>query len=178
MRYVSLLRYSPKDASELGLQCRGLVTAIKNDQALEGGTLASEAVGMILSELCQDNVGLREVFNGKAALVPIPRSTPRSKDALWPSLRIAEALKRYDLGSEVLIAVERTVNIRSSHGAGRNRPSVAEQVETLRWCLPLTAKPSRIILVDDVITKGTTAWACRQVIQEQVPTAEVVVFAA
>lgn len=178
MRYLSLLRYSPRDKSELGVKCQGIVTAIKNDQALAGDTLASEAIAMLLAAQREEHQGLRDVFNGNASLVPVPRSSPRSKDALWPSLRIAQALERHRLGSEVLVAVERHTKIRSSHTSGSNRPSVEEHMATLRNCRPINARPSQIILVDDVITKGATVWACRQVIQESLPDVDVVVFAA
>ncbi|MBI1374554.1 MAG: hypothetical protein GC159_17695 [Phycisphaera sp.] len=178
MRYISLLRYKPRDNSKLGNQCQGIVNAIKNDQALAEGTLASEAIAQVLSQVVKDQTNLQQVFDGKAALIPIPRSARRSKDALWPSLRIANALCKHGLGSEVLIAVERHKNIRSAHTSGRNRPTVDEHLETLRSCLPLNAKPRRIILVDDVITKGATAWACRGVLQDEVPAADIITFAA
>lgn len=178
MRYLSLLRYSPKVAGDLGDQCRGLVNAIKNDQSLANGTLASEAVADVLVEASKTHTGLREVFNGAASLVPIPRSAPRSPDAMWPSLRIAKAMVDHGLGAEVLVAVERFQRIRPSHTSGQNRPSVDEHIATLRHCLSLHARPNKIILVDDVITKGVTAWACKTVIQEVLPDAEIVTFAA
>lgn len=177
MRYISLFRYEPRASGDLANKCKGIVFAIKNDSALDG-TPASEAVGRALDQLRRTHNGLSEVFDGSASLVPVPRSAPRSKDALWPSLRIAQSLQRHSLGEEVLIAVERIKNIRASHSSGKDRPSVAEHRETLKCCLPLNAKPQRIVLVDDVITKGATAWACREVILEAVPEAEIVTFAA
>ncbi len=178
MRYVSLLRYKPKDASPLGRKCDGLVKAIKNDWAISDGSPASEVVARVFKKLVDQDEDLQAVFDGTAALMPAPRHAPRNKEALWPALRIAKAMLDHKLGNEVLIGVERHEKIRESHTAGGDRPSVEEHLETLRSCLPMNAKPKRVILVDDVITKGVTAWACREIVLDEIPGAEVVTFAA
>lgn len=95
----------------------------------------------------------------EVALVPMPRSAPFTRGALWLARMLAEALVGERLGSIVLPMLERTVAVqRSSTAAPGKRPRVAAHLKSLQ-VLPPVDPPSRIVIVDDVVTSGATMLA-------------------
>ena len=59
-----------------------------------------------------------------------------------------------------------------------NRPKFDQLVDSLEWRGDLGADLRRIILVDDVVTRGTTFLSAREVIHKAHPWLEVAGFAA
>lgn len=124
--------------------------------------------------------GLREILSAEATLVPVPRSAPfppRERNALWPPRLIAEALSTRGLGRAVVPCLERATPVpRSSSAPLGQRPSAHLHYESLRVERVLP-EPDRIVLVDDVVTKGATLLAAASRIHETWPAADVRCFA-
>lgn len=97
--------------------------------------------------------------------------------ALWPSKLIADVLQENGLGSSVWPCIERIQPLRrSSKSAPEHRPNVQEHYETLQVTSDLL-HPLEITLVDDVLTKGTTTYACFLRLKERFPDSIIRVFA-
>ena len=135
-----------------------------------------------IAELCkeQEPKAFRGIFGPDVTLVPIPRSAPRrTRDTLWPGLSLAEALLERGLGRDVQELLERTQAVPKAHGsAGSKRPTVSTLSGSLRWLGDLGSNLERIVLVDDVVTRGTTFLSARDLIQNIQPELEVAGFAA
>lgn len=58
-----------------------------------------------------------------------------------------------------------------------DRPTVVEHINSIK-VKPGIHQPNRIVLVDDLITSGTTMLGCANVLQKAFPNAEIVGFAA
>ena len=97
-------------------------------------------------------------FQGHPMLVPVPRSGLTKPNTVWPARRVCEELIREGLGEDVLPILVRQVAIPKSAGSA-DRPTLAVHVKSLAVQKRLTP-PSRLLLVDDVITSGTTMMAC------------------
>lgn len=100
----------------------------------------------------------RSVFDGQPMLVPVPGSGLTKPRTVWPAKRVCEELVRQGCGEDVLPLIMRTAAVPKSAGS-RSRPSLEQHVESLTVQRGITT-PSRLMLVDDVVTSGTTLMAC------------------
>ena len=117
------------------------------------------------------------LFDSRAMLVPVPRSAPMRNVEVWVARRLALALQQAGLGAGVWMGLQRRYAIRKSATApDGERPSVAQQFESLTLGTSLAAV-DRVLLVDDVVTKGRTLLAAALRVREVFPTAEVRAFA-
>ena len=113
--------------------------------------------------------GIDGVLGEDVALVPMPRSAPFTRGALWPARMLAEALVGEHLGSFVLPMLERAVAVqRSSTAAPGKRPRAAAHLKSFR-ILPPVNPPSRIVIVDDVVTSGATMLAAISAVFDAIP---------
>lgn len=139
-----------------------LVYAVKNDEEWRDG---SKKVKDPYSG-CADRLKKKyPALLPNRVFVPVPRSQASSEvpDEAWASLRLAEALASVTVESRVKQILKRRESIRTSSavGPGRRRPTVREQVRTLDLDLPKGSEvPLGLVLVDDVVTLGTTLCAC------------------
>ncbi|MGH8269193.1 MAG: hypothetical protein ACRES1_03950 [Steroidobacteraceae bacterium] len=123
-------------------------------------------------------------------LVPVPGSAPGPR-ASWVGERLARCLKEIGLAAEVRPVLRRRHAVRKSAFAPPGeRPSVLEHYQSFEVdrLLPagepgglagaggVAAEP-RLVLVDDVITRGRTLLAAAGRLHEAFPAAEVRAFA-
>jgi hypothetical protein len=109
-------------------------------------------------------------------LVPVPRSAPRV-GGTWAALELARALVQAGVGGTTWPGLRRISPVRKSATAAKGlRPSVARHYESLRL-QPVTFRPERVILVDDVVTRGRTLLAAAARVREALPDAQIGAFA-
>ncbi|GAC1664477.1 MAG: hypothetical protein PVS2B3_17640 [Steroidobacteraceae bacterium] len=119
---------------------------------------------------------LLALFAGNAVLVPVPGSEPGG-DAPWAASTLALALRDVGLAPAVWAGLRRCVAVRKSATApGNARPTVAVHFGSLR-VMPPPRVIERVVLVDDVITKGRTLLAAAARMQAAFPHADVRAFA-
>lgn len=120
------------------------------------------------------------VFGDDCTLVPVPPSSPaKTGDTLWPGLDIANKLLAEGLARDVRKLLVRSRSVPKAHEQlAENRPQLDRLVESLEWLGDLGADLRRIVLVDDVVTRGTTFLSAQAVIHKAHPWLEVVGFAA
>lgn len=175
MRFASLLVYTPRgrDHENRGTGPQEIMDAVK---AARPDVLARIAVR------CGEvrDAHFADFFTPASTLVPVPTSAPaKARDTLWPGLSIAEALSRHGLGRDVQALLVRTSRVTKAHRAEpADRPRFGELVASLEWRGNLGSNLERIILVDDVVTRGTTFLAAREAIQRVQPWLDVEGFAA
>lgn len=170
LEYCAYLAYSPRGRSEISAKSRlvtGHVKAARDD-------LIEKAVSGLKNNLTPE---FAPFFGDGVVLIPAPGSSPRVPGAAWPPLTIAKFLQAYGLGSETIPCLKRTRAVpKSAFARAGERPSVQTHYESMAVDAPLI-NPERILIVDDVITKGATLIAGASRVAEAFPHAVVRVFA-
>jgi hypothetical protein len=119
---------------------------------------------------------LAGLFAPGAVLVPVPGSAP-GNDAPWVASQLAMALRDVGLAGTVWLGLRRQFAVRKSATAlSGERPTVHEHYESFS-VIPAPAVIRRIVLIDDVITKGRTLLAAAARLQGQFPHADIRAFA-
>jgi pyrimidine operon attenuation protein/uracil phosphoribosyltransferase len=115
------------------------------------------------------------LFGNAVVLVPVPGSAPAPGG--WAAERLAVALQGIGLGRSVWRGVRRCCAVRKSATAlNADRPTVQQHYESFSVGRSAVT-PQRMVLVDDVITKGRTILAAAARLHEAFPNADIRAFA-
>jgi hypothetical protein len=165
----TVMNYYPRPKSEVGEKSKRICAQVKRPNP--------EMIEKIVDRMISDGQH-KQLFGDEAILIPVPRSTPILKDGSWPSLSIAEKLRVRGLGGAVEPILVRASAVSPSHLAtsASERTSVNEHRASLTISGLLTP-PSKVILVDDVVTQGRTMCACALELAGKYPNAQIVMFA-
>jgi len=154
---ASWLVYATRATDEDAKRVMNLILKIKTDRvdAATGTPLVRIVIERIAAGLADD---ARAVFGGHPMLVPVPGASLTKPNTVWPSRRVCEELVRQGLGDDVLAIVRRTTAVSKSAGSAA-RPPLDQHVRSFT-VQPSLVPPSRLLVVDDVVTSGTTMMAC------------------
>ena len=175
MKFASLLVYTPylrdpKRRSALPRKVEGMVKGARPE------------VLRLVAVRCRERADsdFKGVFGDDCTLVPVPPSSPaKTGDTLWPGLDIANELLEQGLARDVRKLLVRSRSVPRAHEQlAENRPKFDQLVDSLEWLGDLGEDLQRIILVDDVVTRGTTFLSARAVIHKTHPWLGIVGFAA
>ena len=176
--FCSLLQYSPRGESDASAHSRRITRAVKSDSFVDGHRILPFAARRI-AEVLAERECLRACLGPEAAVVPVPRSAPLVAGGLWPSLRLAEELVNAGVAARVLPCLERATALRKSATAEpRKRPKAIDHYHTLRVASESSLiLPSRLCLVDDVVTRGATLLGAFARVRDAFPNADISAFA-
>lgn len=186
--FGSFLAYSPNGpaAEEPCRSSRRYVAALKNDKQFRG----EPAVELGIRRLAEENPeALHDLLGPDVLLVPAPSSAPLpprhleiplqggTNDFLWVPRRICGALVDARLGASFETLLVRTRKVtRSSTARSQDRPTPREHFDSLE-VERLALAPPRIVVVDDVVTRGATLFACVSRLAEAYPESRIEAFA-
>lgn len=169
--FSSCYVYSPRASGAVCDASRQLCERLK---ASDPQWLPRYAGVVYRASLCDPQ--LANLLGGDGVLVPVPGSTV-GQSAHWPASQLALALREIGLGRQVWKGLRRQSAVtRSATAHASERPTVREHYESFVVERPLPAV-HKILLVDDVITKGRTLLAAALRMQEQFPHADIRAFA-
>lgn len=123
-------------------------------------------------------------FGATDVLVPVPGSAPHTPGHPWAAEHLALALVNAGLGGQIWPGLRRVRAVRkSATAAPGDRPTVYVHYQSFDIALTAAtpeltaAAPERILLVDDVVTKGRTLLAAASRVHEVFPYAQIRAFA-
>lgn len=178
LRFGSLFAYTPREISTLAFrQALDFRSALKGDRFI--GDPPSPATAAVAAEARRrlPTLPFADFFAPDVALVPVPSSSLMRPGTLWVPLNLATALQHHHLGT-VLPLLRRARPLRKAATAGPGlRPAAADNEASLELS-PSLDSPRRILLVDDVITRGATLLGTARFLQDQYPEATIHAFAA
>ena len=119
-----------------------------------------------------------DFFTDDTVLVPVPGSAPiRNNSTPWIAERICEALLSTGLGRDVLRIAKRVTAVKkSAYQPPGERPTPLEHFESINVEREIVT-PSKFLLVDDVVTKGSTFLGLASRVQDVYPDSEIRAFA-
>ena len=104
----------------------------------------------------------------------MPRSSPLLPRSVWPALRLADAMVAEGLAADVVPCLQRTRAVPKSALSGPGeRPTALDHYNSLSVGL-VPGMPSRVILIDDVVTQGATFAGAYARLQEGMTGAEII----
>lgn len=170
--FGSLLAYSPRGAAEVSERSRRICSKVKS-----GNPATLQRAGEVLREHCVPHQVLATFFGGDVTLVPMPRSAPLVAGALWPAQKICQAIVARGLATRIAPVLRRDVAVQKSAWAPKGeRPTVSRHYQSMS-AHPDLDVGQRIVIVDDVVTKGSTALAAASRLAEIYPDHPITSFA-
>jgi hypothetical protein len=168
---VACFVYSPRGTGAICEASRRLCARVK---AIDPRWLPRYA-GLVYRTSLQ-HPQLAGLFAPGAVLVPVPGSAPGS-EAPWVASQLANALRDVGLSGSVWLGLRRQFAVRKSARAlSGERPTVHEHYQSFS-VIRAPAVIRRIVLIDDVITKGRTLLAAAARMQGKFPHADIRAFA-
>ncbi|MDE0266696.1 MAG: hypothetical protein OXK17_06730 [Thaumarchaeota archaeon] len=184
VKFASLLSYLPKRRWNEGnagtnpdklSQAHEYMIALKQNRVPPSGQYS---LAQLVAKQCASSGTFSEFFSRDTVLVPVPDSKRTRSDTLWVPHVLASELKTVGLGRDIVPCLLRTVPIqKAATSASGQRPTVKEHCDSLEMrCLFM--EPPCILLIDDVVTRGTAFLAAYYKIHSAYPDAEIKAFAA
>jgi hypothetical protein len=170
--YASCYVYSPAGSGAVCERSRLLRALLK---AGDAGFMLKYALRV--RQQATDSSLLTGFFGTRDILVPVPGSAPSAAGGLWAAKHLAVALVNEGLGGAAWSGLRRVRAVRKSATAPPGeRPTVNLHYESFFIERPAIA-PERIVLIDDVVTKGRTLLAAATRVNEAFPCAQIRAFA-
>lgn len=170
--YASCYVYSPTGLGAVCERSRLLRSLLK---AGDAGFMLKYALRV--RQQARDSALLSGFFGTTDVLVPVPGNAPYAVGAMWAAEQLAAALVHEGLGGVSWPGLRRVRAVRkSATAAPGERPTVSLHYESFsfeRSPIP----PERIVLIDDVVTKGRTLLAAATRVHEAFPCARIRAFA-
>lgn len=170
--YASCYVYSPAGTCPVSQRSRLLCWLLK-----AGNAEFLDRYARRVRQEADAHAELTAFFRSDALLIPVPGNKPRRAGSVPVAERLAAAFIRVGIGAAVWPGLKRVVAVRKSATApGFERPTVGNHYRSL--AVDTTdLNPQRILLVDDVVTKGRTLLAAASRVQEAFPAARIHAFA-
>jgi hypothetical protein len=127
--------------------------------------------------LAAEQSSVSDLFDARSVLVPVPGYRPWTSGTPSVTERLAAAYVREGLGRLAWAGLRRLRAVRKSGTSSpADRPTLAEHFESFVVDDSI-APPERIVLIDDVITRGRTLLAAAARLQRAFPTTHIAAFA-
>jgi hypothetical protein len=169
--FASCYVYSPAGESAICARSRLLRALLK-----EGDAHFMSKYAVRVRQQIEPASQLAGFFLAGDVLVPVPRSAP-GVGGNWAAAELARALLEAGVGGTLWPGLHRISAVHKSATAAKGgRPTVARHYDSFQLEL-LKLRPRRVVLIDDVITKGRTLLAAAARLHEALPDTQIRAFA-
>jgi hypothetical protein len=180
LEFGSLFTYTPKAQSDSQRKAKDVTFDIKYYRYVEDRgrpVIISEYISNYIKKE-MGNLPFRNFFDNNPILVPVPNSSKRLEDTLWVPHKLATALHENGFGISVSTMLQRKIALRkAATSPAKDRPKALEHFRSLE-VQDILSEPKRILLIDDVVTRGATLLGAANKLFEIYPWAEIRAFTA
>jgi hypothetical protein len=171
LKFLTLFRYQPRNDGD------SLI--VKQSRQFKDNVKTWSITNSALQRI-QEVIKAQELdafFEGEITLVPIPSSSLIKEGTLRPPLEICNLLYKVRPNLEIIDCLKREKAIRKSSLGfkKRDRASVQEHLNSISLS-DIFITTNKILLVDDVLTTGTTVISCAKIIKDRYPDSEIAIF--
>lgn len=177
LEYGALLSYASHSHSDKTKQSRTLMRILKNDGFVQDPPiLMSQWIAQEIQRK-KSTLEFGSFFHPNTILVPIPKSSLMIQGTLWVPDRLATALVNCDLGKVAQLLKRVKPVPKAALSIPKDRPLPDEHKQSMGVQKPLS-QPSEILLVDDIITRGSTLFGAASLLADVFPGTRIRAFAA
>ena len=178
LQFGALLSYCPRGDSNEILYSKNVMLALKGDRFVGNPPiLMSQWIAQTIRNQ-GNSLPFFSFFQPDTIFIPTPKSSLMQPDTLWVPERIATALIRVGIGKEVAPCLVRIKPVpKSASSPSGERPTPAIHYASLAVQGRLS-EPKDIVLVDDIITRGSTLLGAANRLAEIFPGTRIRAFAA
>jgi len=181
LSFGSFLAYSPRIISNKSYEIKkskNLMLSLKKESSFNIGSdikFMSEIIADRIKAKLND-LPFRDFFVKNIVLVPVPKSSLMKPGTLWVPEKIVNALSNLGLGISCPCLQRYKALPKSSYSLPNERPRPIEHFNSLK-ILPTIHHPENILLVDDIITRGSTFLGCASFLKKHFPNTIIRAFA-
>jgi|SRR3989344_2877201 len=177
LEFGSLLTYVPQPTNDEQRKAKDFTVFLKGDKVITSPS--PQSITTHVAKFIAKNIAslpFGNYFGSDVALVPVPSSSLRNPGSLWVPYNLAKALEAENLG-QLIECVKRKIAIaKAATAKSEERPTPKQHYESLE-IIPTNATMKKIVLIDDVITRGATAIGVASRLKEVYPDADIKHFA-
>ena len=172
LTFGSYLTYTPRGNNT----SRDIMLAIKSESSVGDPPqfISKFVTEKIANQL--PNMPFKGFFSPNTCLIPVPKTTLMQPNTLWVSSKIAQEFSKRKLGVYCECLKRISPLPKAAFAPQGMRPSAHDHFQSLECQLPLN-KPTEIVLIDDIITRGATLIGCANRIRASLPNASIKAFA-
>jgi len=176
LEFCSLLSYTPHPENDVQRKTKDYVYDLKSDK--QTGT-PSIPITMDIARNIANNISIRfgNLFGSDVILIPVPSSTLKKSEDLWVPYNLAKALESKGLGKVIACVKQKNAIPKSATSRPEDRATAQQHYDSLviEGVVPAM---KRIVLIDDVVTRGATAIGVASRLKDAYPDADIRLFAA
>jgi predicted amidophosphoribosyltransferase len=178
LEYGSLLSYSSRGNSAEIIHSQDIMRKLKADGFIQSPpVLMSQWVARTILEN-RRTLEFASFFQANTVLVPAPKSSLMREGSLWVPERLSSALVECGLGKQVAPMLKRVKAVpKAAWSSPEERPLPLEHFESME-VQKLLSDPTEILLVDDIVTRGSTLLGAASRLAEVFPKSRIRAFAA
>lgn len=178
LQFGSLLSYCPRGDSDENRHSKNVMLAVKSDTFVGNPPiLMSQWIAKTLSQNIA-KLPFGSFFQQDTTLVPVPKSSLMRPNTLWVPERIASAISRVGLGKDVSPCLSRIKAVpKAAISPPKDRPKPADHYNSISVQKAIIS-PEKILLIEDVITRGSTLLGAANKISVVFPNTPIHAFAA
>ncbi|MBI4176627.1 MAG: hypothetical protein HY518_05455, partial [Candidatus Aenigmarchaeota archaeon] len=181
LNYGAFLAYSPRGTDSKAKDSKNFMYAVKQDKNVhiqERDVSTSEFIAELIKDELND-LPFNDFFGPYVYLVPVPKSSPVKEGTLWVPRNIVNAFSNQGLGKP-FICLERIEAVKkSAFSEPKDRPKASEHFRTIqiKSDLQRIENVEEIVLVDDLVTRGSTLLGSASRLSQVFPNASIRAFA-